>query len=158
VAADLHANDFGDSGAHHVPDGAAAQIVKEQAFTLRRLRDCFPRSAKVSDSDALAGLFCAREYSFIGILPRATRRKQLLGVFRQVHLARLAILIRLTNLGERFVQPELADFGQPVLQTIVKTFEDQINILTYPEEDKESLKLKLREAVAKKLPEFFVTF
>ena len=67
-------------------------------------------------------------------------------------------LVKLTNLGERFVQPELADFGQPVLKTIVTTFEDQINILTYPEEDKESLKLKLREAIAKKIPDLFVTF
>ena len=67
-------------------------------------------------------------------------------------------IIRLTNFGERFVQPELADFGQPMLKTIVKTYEDQIDILTYPEEDKESLKLNLREAIAKKVPELFVTF
>jgi hypothetical protein len=62
--------------------------------------------------------------------------------------------LRLTNKGQKFVQPELAEFGhQPMLPQVVKSLERQI--LTYPEEDKAGMLYRLREAVAANAPELF---
>jgi hypothetical protein len=48
--------------------------------------------------------------------------------------------IRLTLNGQRFVQPELADFGrEPLLPEVVKGIEQQIHSLTRPIQEKETL-------------------
>jgi hypothetical protein len=53
-----------------------------------------------------------------------------------------------------FVQPELAEFGQaPLLPRVVKSLEDQIQILTYPQGEKDGMLFKVREAVAKQAPD-----
>jgi hypothetical protein len=57
-------------------------------------------------------------------------------------------IVKLTNLGEKFVQPELADFGQQeLLPEVVGSLEKQI--LTYPAEKRDGFLLELREAMAK---------
>lgn len=57
-------------------------------------------------------------------------------------------IVRLTNQGEKFVQPELAEFGvQPLLPEIVKSIENQI--LTYPAEKRDGFLFELRQAMAK---------
>lgn len=62
--------------------------------------------------------------------------------------------VRLTSKGQKFVQPELAEFGQqPMLPDVVKSLEKQI--LTYPEEDNAGMLYRLREAVAKNAPDLF---
>jgi hypothetical protein len=62
--------------------------------------------------------------------------------------------IRLTAKGQKFVQPELAEFGRAsMLPAVVKSLEDQIEILTYPPGEKEGLLFNLREAVARNTPE-----
>jgi hypothetical protein len=62
--------------------------------------------------------------------------------------------LRLTPKGQKFVQPELAEFGQPaMLPEMVKSVEQQIQILTYPAGEKEGLLFKLREAVARNAPD-----
>lgn len=62
--------------------------------------------------------------------------------------------LRLTSKGQKFVQPELAEFGQqPMLPRVVDSLEKQI--LTYPEEDKAGMLYRLREAVAANAPEAF---
>jgi hypothetical protein len=62
--------------------------------------------------------------------------------------------LRLTVKGQKFVQPELAEFGRhPMLPEVVKSLEDQIQILTYPPGEKEGLLFNLREAIARNAPE-----
>jgi hypothetical protein len=52
------------------------------------------------------------------------------------------------------VQPELAEFGrQPMLPQVVKSLEDQIQVLTYPQEQKDGMLYALREAIAKQAPD-----
>lgn len=55
--------------------------------------------------------------------------------------------LRLTADGEVFVQPELAEFGRPVLPAIVNYVEQKIEISAAPSEQKQTWKFKLREAV-----------
>jgi hypothetical protein len=58
--------------------------------------------------------------------------------------------VRLARLGVMFLQPELSDFGNAsLLPDIIKALEQHIQTLTYPEEEKNGLLYKLREAVAK---------
>lgn len=62
--------------------------------------------------------------------------------------------IGLTLRGQTFVQPELAEFGkEPILPAVVKSLEDQIEILTYPRDEKDGLLYRLREAIAKQAPD-----
>jgi hypothetical protein len=64
-------------------------------------------------------------------------------------------IVRLTNQGEKFVQPELADFGkEPLLPKIVQSIEDRIAILTYPQEEKDGMRFRLREAITTQAPDF----
>jgi hypothetical protein len=49
-----------------------------------------------------------------------------------------------------FLQPELAEFGnESLLPDIIKAVEERIQTLTYPQEEKEGLLYRLREAAAK---------
>lgn len=60
----------------------------------------------------------------------------------------------LTVKAQKFVQPELAEFGrQPMLPQVVKSLEDQIQVLTYPQEQKDGMLYRLREAIAKQAPD-----
>jgi hypothetical protein len=62
--------------------------------------------------------------------------------------------LRLTVKAQKFVQPELAEFGrQPMLPQVVKSLEDQIQVLTYPQEQKDGMLYALREAIAKQAPD-----
>jgi hypothetical protein len=48
--------------------------------------------------------------------------------------------LKLTGRGQRFVQPELAEFGEPaMLPRVVKSLEDKIQVLTYPQEEKDGM-------------------
>jgi hypothetical protein len=61
--------------------------------------------------------------------------------------------LRLTVKGQKFVQPELAEFGRAAMMPeVVKSLEDQIQILTYPPGEKEGLFYRLREAMAQNAP------
>ena len=61
---------------------------------------------------------------------------------------------RVTLKGQQFVQPELVEFGnQPLLPQLVKSLEDRMNILPYPEEEKKGMLFRLREAIAKQAPD-----
>jgi hypothetical protein len=63
-------------------------------------------------------------------------------------------VVRLTAQGEMFVQPELAEFGgEPMLPQVVKSLEDEIQVLTYPQEEKDGMLYSLREAIAMKAPD-----
>jgi hypothetical protein len=58
-------------------------------------------------------------------------------------------VLRLSTKGAKFVQPELAEFGEhPMLPMVVKSLEEKISVLTYPEEEKNKLLYSLRGAVA----------
>ncbi len=60
----------------------------------------------------------------------------------------------LTLKGQTFVQPELLEFGgQPMLPLVIKSLEDKIQVLTYPEEEKSGMLYRLREALAEKAPD-----
>ena len=62
--------------------------------------------------------------------------------------------LELTAKGQMFLQPELAEFGtQPMLPQVVKSLEGQIQVLTYPQEQKDGMLYRLREAVAKQAPD-----
>jgi hypothetical protein len=63
--------------------------------------------------------------------------------------------IDITANGNIFVQPELAEFGnEPLLPQVVKSIERQIEVLTYPQEQKDNMRFRLREALAKQAPDF----
>jgi hypothetical protein len=60
----------------------------------------------------------------------------------------------LTAAGEIFLQPELAELGgPPMMPAIVKSLENRIAVLTYPEDEKDGMLYRLREAVAKGAPD-----
>jgi hypothetical protein len=62
--------------------------------------------------------------------------------------------LRLTAKGQKFVQPELAAFGsQPMLPQVVKSLEERIDVLTYPQKEKDRMLYSLREAISKQVPE-----
>jgi hypothetical protein len=66
-------------------------------------------------------------------------------------------VINLTAQGQMFVQPELAEFGhESLLPEIIKTLERKIQVLTYPEVEKNGLLFKIREAVATQTPELIM--
>lgn len=62
--------------------------------------------------------------------------------------------LQLTANGQMFVQPELASFGNPDLwPDVLKALERNIQVLTYPQETKDGMLYKIREAVAKQAPD-----
>jgi hypothetical protein len=62
--------------------------------------------------------------------------------------------LKLTAKGQSYVQPELAEFAEkPMLPDVVKSLENKIAVLTYPEPEKASMIQSLRQAVADKAPE-----
>jgi hypothetical protein len=62
--------------------------------------------------------------------------------------------LELTAKGQMFLQPELAEFGQrAMLPQVVKSLEDKIQVLTYPQEEKDRMLYRLREAIARQTPE-----
>ena len=63
-------------------------------------------------------------------------------------------VLRLTDKGQTYVQPELAEFGEnSMLPAVLKSVEERVAILTYPEPDKQSIIHELRKAVADKAPD-----
>lgn len=59
------------------------------------------------------------------------------------------MVLQLTSKGEKFVQPELAEFGrEPLLPQIVNHIENRIEISHQSIEEKSEQKFKLREALA----------
>jgi hypothetical protein len=63
-------------------------------------------------------------------------------------------VLRLSTKGEMFVQPDLAEFGTaPLLPQVVESLEKSIQVLSYPEEEKNGMLFHLREAVAKQAPD-----
>ncbi len=66
-------------------------------------------------------------------------------------------VLQLTANGQTYLQPELAEFGEiPILPAVVKGLENKIAVLTYPEQEKEGMLHRLREAVAEKTPDLLV--
>jgi hypothetical protein len=62
--------------------------------------------------------------------------------------------LQLTAKGQMFVQPELASFGnQELWPEVLKALEKNVQILTYPQETKDGMLYRLREAVAKQAPD-----
>jgi hypothetical protein len=60
----------------------------------------------------------------------------------------------LTSQGNIFLQPELPEFGAvPMFPAVVQSIEQKIAVLTYPDEEKEGMLFRLREAIAKRAPE-----
>jgi len=65
-----------------------------------------------------------------------------------------ASTFRIRIKGELFVQPELGEFGkEPLLPQVVKSLEKSIHVLTYPEEEKNGMLFRLRDAISKEAPE-----
>jgi len=65
--------------------------------------------------------------------------------------------IRLTSLGNMFLQPELSEFvNKSLLADIIKAIEESIQTLTYPEKEKEGLLYRMREAIAKQRGDLIV--
>jgi hypothetical protein len=63
-------------------------------------------------------------------------------------------VLQLSSQGEMFVQPELAEFGsEPLLPQVMKSLERDIQVLTYPEAEKEGMLYRLREAMASQAPD-----
>lgn len=62
--------------------------------------------------------------------------------------------VGLTAKGQMFVQPELAEFGQPpMLPQVMKSLENRIQVLTYPQEEKDGMLYELRDALSKQVPD-----
>jgi hypothetical protein len=69
----------------------------------------------------------------------------------------LFAIVELTGHGHEYLQPELAEFGRaPMLPQVVESIESQLQVLSYPQEEKDGLLFRLRESVAKQAPEMFV--
>lgn len=66
-------------------------------------------------------------------------------------------VLQLTAKGQTYLQPELAEFGEiPILPAVVKGLENEIAVLTYPEQEKEGMLHRLREALAERGPDLLV--
>jgi hypothetical protein len=69
----------------------------------------------------------------------------------------LFAIIELTGHGREYLQPELAEFGRvPMLPQVVESIEKQLQVLSYPQEEKDRLLFRLHESVAKQAPEMIV--
>jgi hypothetical protein len=63
-------------------------------------------------------------------------------------------LVSLTSKGEMFVQPELANFGnQELWPEVIRTIERSVQVLTYPEREKQGMLFRLREALSRQAPD-----
>jgi hypothetical protein len=49
VAVQLHSHALGDAGAHHVPNGGAAEIVNDDPGQVRLLARRFPSLSEITD-------------------------------------------------------------------------------------------------------------
>jgi hypothetical protein len=77
------------------------------------------------------------------------------GLVKQSAADPLYRTFELSAKGCIYVQPELAEFGKPsMLPEVVKSIEDKIQILSYPQEEKDGMIYRLREAVSKQVPGF----
>jgi hypothetical protein len=66
-------------------------------------------------------------------------------------------VLQLTAKGQTYLQPELAEFGEtPILPAVLKGLESKIAVLTYPEEEKEGMLHRLRDALAERAPDLLV--
>lgn len=62
--------------------------------------------------------------------------------------------ISLTSKGEMFIQPELANFSnQELWPEVMKALEDSVQVLSYPDEEKQNMLFRLRDALAKQVPD-----
>ena len=64
--------------------------------------------------------------------------------------------LELTANGQMFVQPNLAEFGQPLLPQIVTYVEQKIEMTVAPSAEKEALRYKLRDAVVSQSVDAFM--
>jgi hypothetical protein len=55
VAAQFHRHAFGDAGAHHVPDGRSAKVVRDAAGTAGGDPGAAPRVVEAAGRDRMAG-------------------------------------------------------------------------------------------------------
>jgi hypothetical protein len=79
------------------------------------------------------------------------------GFLKIVLGAPLYRVLKLTAKGQTYVQPELAEFGErQILPAVVKGFEDRLAVLTYPDDEKEGMLHRLREALAEHAPDLLV--
>jgi hypothetical protein len=64
-------------------------------------------------------------------------------------------MLRLSTKGEMFVRPDLAEFGTtPLLPQVVQSLEKSIQMLSYPEEEKNGMLFRLHAAMAERAPDF----
>ena len=111
-----------------------------EAHLMELVRDCRPTGQAVLN-------YLQRHTDYLN-------EKRLLKI---VPAAPLYRVLQLTAKGQTYLQPELAEFGEiPILPAVVKSLEDKIAVLTYPEEEKEGMLHRLREALAEKGPDLFV--
>ena len=62
--------------------------------------------------------------------------------------------IELTGKGQMFVQPELAEFGtESMLPAVIRSLEGRLQALSFPQEEKDGLMYRMRDAVAKQAPD-----
>ena len=66
-------------------------------------------------------------------------------------------VLELTAKGQMFVQPDLLGFeDQKMWPEVLTALEKEIQVLTYPQEEKDGMIYRLREAVASKVPDLIV--
>lgn len=79
------------------------------------------------------------------------------GLLKIPRFAGVYRVLELTDKGQTYVQPELADFGDgQMLSAVVKGLEDKIAVLSYPEPEKTGMLHRMREALAEKAPDLLV--
>lgn len=92
--------------------------------------------------------------SALNHLQRHTEYLVGIGMLKIVPGAPLYRVLKLTDKGQTYVQPELAEFAEKsMLPAVVKNVEERIAVLTYPEPEKAGMVHELRKAVAAKAPE-----
>jgi hypothetical protein len=75
--------------------------------------------------------------SALSHLQRHTEYLKEKGLLRVVPGAPLNRVLKLTDRGQAYVQPDLAEFAEkPMLPAVVKSVEDRIAVLTYAEPEK----------------------
>ena len=124
------------------------------------------RDAPVDEDEASCWSF----YEFVPACCKSDERRTRLFVQRHLeYLRKVGLLelggrngrgeylsVTLTAKGRHSVQPELAQFYGEILAQLVPAFEAQIDTSSLPDDDKHTLKYKLKEALATHVPDLAV--
>lgn len=128
-------------------------LLHHAVVQLGELRE-HPPNFPPTESDLMPLVTSLQGMAALNHLQRHTNYLADIGLLKIGRFAGIFRVLTLTSKGQAYVQPELAEFGQPsMLPAVVRSIESQITTSSVPEPRKEGLIHDLRNAIADKAPE-----